>query len=49
MDRIKADQKFAVDVLKVPGTPTFFINGEAVVGAVSFEEFESKIKPLLKS
>jgi protein-disulfide isomerase len=49
MDRIEADQKFAVDVLKVPGTPTFFINGEAVVGAVSFEEFESKIKPLLKS
>jgi protein-disulfide isomerase len=49
IDRIKADQKFAVDVLKVPGTPTFFINGEAIVGAVSFDEFESKIKPLLKS
>lgn len=49
IDRIKADQKFAVDVLKVSGTPTFFINGEAIVGAVSFEEFESKIRPLLKS
>jgi protein-disulfide isomerase len=49
LDRIKADQKFAVDVLKVPGTPTFFINGEEVVGALEFEEFESKIKPLLKS
>jgi protein-disulfide isomerase len=48
LDRIKADQKFAVDVLKVPGTPTFFINGEEVVGAFEFEEFESKIKPLLK-
>ena len=42
-------QKFAVDVLRVPGTPTLFINGEEVVGALKFEEFESKIKPLLKS
>jgi protein-disulfide isomerase len=48
LNRIKADQMFAVDVLKVPGTPTF-INGEAIVGAVEFEEFESRIKSLLKS
>jgi protein-disulfide isomerase len=47
-DRIKADQTFAVDVRKAPGTPTF-INGEAIVGAVEFEEFESRIKSLLKS
>jgi protein-disulfide isomerase len=36
-------------VLKVPGTPTFSVNGEGIVGAVEFEEFESRIKSLLKS
>jgi protein-disulfide isomerase len=36
-------------VLKVGSTPSFFINGEMVKGAVSFEEFDKRIKPLLKS
>jgi protein-disulfide isomerase len=49
LDRINADRKFATEVLKVDGTPTFFINGETIVGEAPFEEFESKIKPLLKS
>ena len=49
LDKIAADQKFASEVLKVNSTPTFFINGERLKGATSFEEFDKKIKPLLKS
>ncbi len=49
LDKIAADQKFASEVLKVNSTPTFFINGEMVKGSTSFEEFDKKIKALLKS
>jgi protein-disulfide isomerase len=49
LDKIKADRKYAEDVLKVDGTPTFFINGDMIVGEAAFEEFDKKIKPLLKS
>ena len=49
LDRIAADQKYANEVLKVNSTPTFFINGEAVKGEQSFEEFDKRIKSLLKS
>jgi protein-disulfide isomerase len=49
LDKIAADQKFANEVLKVNSTPTFFINGEMVKGETSFEEFDKKIKSLLKS
>jgi len=49
LDKIAADQKFASDVLKVNSTPTFFINGDMVKGETSFEEFDKKIKSLLKS
>jgi protein-disulfide isomerase len=48
LDRFSADQKFANEELKVEATPTFFINGKMVKGAMSFEELEEKIKPLLK-
>jgi protein-disulfide isomerase len=49
LDKIAADQKFANEVLKVNSTPTFFINGEMIKGETSFEEFDKKIKSLLKS
>ena len=49
LDKIAADQKFASEVLKVNSTPTFFVNGEMIKGETSFEEFDKKIKPLLKS
>jgi protein-disulfide isomerase len=49
LDKIAADQKYASEVLKVDSTPTFFINGEKIKGETSFEDFEKKIKPLLKS
>jgi protein-disulfide isomerase len=48
LDKIKADEDFAYDKLKVDATPTFFINGERVKGSMSFEEFEKKLAPLLK-
>jgi protein-disulfide isomerase len=49
LDKLTADRKFAVEVLKISGTPTFFINGEKIKGETSFEEFDKKIKSLLKS
>jgi protein-disulfide isomerase len=49
LDKIAADQKYASEVLKVNSTPTFFINGEMIKGETSFEEFDKKIKSLLKS
>jgi protein-disulfide isomerase len=49
LDKIAADQKFAAEVLKVTSTPTFFINGEMVKGEQTFEEFDKRIKSLLKS
>jgi protein-disulfide isomerase len=48
LDKISADRKFAMDELKVEGTPTFFINGATIVGEAPFEEFDNKIKSLLK-
>ena len=49
LDKVAADQKFAADVLKVNSTPTFFLNGEKITGETSFEEFDKRIKSLLKS
>jgi protein-disulfide isomerase len=49
LDKIVADQKYANEVLKVNSTPTFFINGEMIKGETSFEEFDKRIKSLLKS
>ena len=49
LDKIAADQKFASDVLKVNSTPTFFVNGEMIKGEASFDEFDKKIKSMLKS
>jgi protein-disulfide isomerase len=47
-DRLRADQQYALDTLKVDSTPTFFVNGQRLKGAMSFEELEAIIKPLLK-
>lgn len=48
LDKLTADQQFAFDELKVDATPTFFINGERLRGAMSFEEFETKLTSHLK-
>ncbi len=49
LDKIAADQKYAGEVLKVNSTPTFFLNGEVIKGETSFDEFDKRIKSLLKS
>jgi protein-disulfide isomerase len=46
-DKLSADEEFAHKVLKVNATPTFFINAERIKGAISFEEFDKRIKQLL--
>jgi protein-disulfide isomerase len=48
LDKLKADQAFAFETLKVDATPTFFVNGERLKGAMSFEEIDQKIRSLLK-
>ena len=48
LDKIAADQKYAAEVLKVNSTPFFFLNGEPMKGEQSFEEFDKRIKALLK-
>jgi len=47
-DKLNADQQYAHRELKVTSTPTFFLNGVRVQGAMSFEELEERIKPLLR-
>jgi protein-disulfide isomerase len=46
---VKAVQQRAADKFNVNSTPTFFINGQRQVGALSFEEMQKAIEPLLKS
>jgi protein-disulfide isomerase len=48
LDKLSADQRFAFDTLKVDSTPTFFVNGERIKGAMSFEELDRTIKSRLK-
>ena len=48
LDKLAADQRYALKTLKVDSTPTFFVNGHKLQGAMSFEELEERIKPLLK-
>jgi protein-disulfide isomerase len=49
VDKLEADQKYAAEVLKVNSTPTFFVNGKMIKGETSFDEFDKRIKSLLKS
>ncbi len=34
---------------RVSSTPTFFVNGEKVVGALSFDQWKAKVEPLLQA
>jgi protein-disulfide isomerase len=47
-NKIVADRTYAGDKLGIDATPTFFINGDKIVGETSFEEFDKRIKELLK-
>jgi len=48
-DAILANQDAAQKSFHVDSTPTFFLNGEKIKGETSFEEFDKRIKSLLKS
>jgi len=48
LDKLAADQRYALQTLKVVSTPTFFVNGQKLQGAMSFEELEAILKPMLK-
>ncbi len=45
--KIIAIKNKGVDELRVASTPTFFINGEKVEGALSLDAFDKKFAPLL--
>jgi protein-disulfide isomerase len=49
LDGIEAVRDRATKQFNVNSTPTFFINGQMTVGAISFEEMQKLIDPLLKS
>ena len=44
---LEADRALA-DALEVRGTPTFFINGERLVGAQPYERFKERIEGALE-
>lgn len=46
-DAVNAVKTRAMDVFKVDSTPTFFVNGKRVPGAVSIDELEKILKPML--
>ncbi|MBX9649874.1 MAG: DsbA family protein [Xanthobacteraceae bacterium] len=48
LDKLTADQQYAVRELKVVSTPTFFLNGVKLQGSMPFEDLEERIKPLLR-
>lgn len=49
LDGIEWVRNRAADKFKVESTPTFFVNGQKVSGAVSIEEMDKIIQPYLKS
>ncbi len=49
LNGIESTRNHAADKLKVTSTPTFFINGKRVTGALSIEEMEKEITPYLKA
>lgn len=48
LDEIQAERQRAIDQFHVNSTPTFFINGAKVEGALSYDEFSKKIDTQLK-
>jgi protein-disulfide isomerase len=46
---IESGRNRAADKFKVQSTPTFFINGKRVPGALTIEELEKEIAPFLKA
>lgn len=48
LGRLKADARLG-KLLGIPGTPTSFINGHPVVGALSFDQLDSMVGSILRS
>jgi protein-disulfide isomerase len=48
LDRLAADQQYALKALNVVSTPTFFLNGVKLQGSMSYEELEDRLKPMLR-
>src|SRR6185437_11570043 len=48
LDKLSADQQYALRELNVVSTPTFFLNGVKLQGSMSYEELEERLKPLLR-
>lgn len=48
LDRLAADQQYALKALNVVSTPTFFLNGVKLQGSMSYEELEERLKPMLR-
>ena len=48
LDKLSADQQYALKELKVVSTPTFFLNGVKLQGSMSYEELEERLKPMLR-
>jgi protein-disulfide isomerase len=49
LSAIESTRNHAADKLKVNSTPTFFINGKRIAGAISIEEIEKEIAPYIKA
>ena len=49
LDDVEATRKRAQEKFSVTSTPTFFINGKIYRGALTPDELEKQIAPLLKS
>ncbi len=49
LDRVNAVKKRAIDEFGVSSTPTFFINGDVVRGALPWEDFEKKLQEHMPS
>jgi protein-disulfide isomerase len=47
LDGVNAVKNRAADQLGVASTPTFFINGKKLSGALTLEELDKEIEPLL--
>lgn len=47
LDAINAVKNRAAGEFKVDSTPTFFVNGQRLPGALSIDEFEKVIRPIL--
>jgi protein-disulfide isomerase len=48
LDKLKVDQKIAVEIIHVKATPSLFVNGQLNQGFMPFETMDSKITSLLR-